>query len=108
MDDPIPVGFVAGASARFRSASFAGKYDGRVDDLIAFLAARLDEDEHFAKIARLAQKHREQMLREVAFKRAILAQWEHSPAGSPVLTNVLYQLTAVYSDHPDYRPEWKP
>jgi hypothetical protein len=32
-------------------ASFAGKYGERVDDLIAFLSARLDEDEAAAKLA---------------------------------------------------------
>ena len=49
-----------------------------MDKWVAFSAARIDEDEHFAKTAhRLARKHREQMLREVAFKRAVLAM--HMP-----------------------------
>ena len=129
-------------------ASFAGKYGGRVDDLIAFITARLDEDEAAAKLAareggtwaqadpggmdsgsifslggqvvcdvgapdeyqaaHIARHDPARALREVAFKRAILAQREHGPAGSPVLTNALYQLAAVYSDHPDYRPWWSP
>jgi predicted Rossmann-fold nucleotide-binding protein len=47
-------------------------------------------------------------LREVEAKRAILAQWEAMPADSPVLTFAIHNLAAVYSDHPGYRPEWKP
>ena len=129
----------------------------RVDDLIAFLTARLDEDEAAAKAswpgpwdyetevggfgpvgcvlmpipqhkgartgltsftplgtqdadtaAHIARHDPARVLREVAAKRAIIAQWEHSPVGSPVLTNALYQLAAVWSDHPDYRQEWAP
>jgi len=81
-------------------ASFAGKYGGRVDDLIAFLKARLEQDERPVVTAR--------MRREIEAKRAIILQWEHSPPESPVLTNVLYQLAAIYVDHPGYRQEWKP
>jgi hypothetical protein len=111
-----------------------------VDDLTAFITARLDEDEVAAKrnlggdglgdrqgfapswpdyptfdspdlaaaqdyITRFRPAR---ALREAAAKRAILAQRERSPAGSPVLTHALYCLAAIWSDHPDYRPEWKP
>jgi hypothetical protein len=128
-----------------------------IDEMIAFVAARLDEDEAAAKsaaaetaagwftgtsedsdersvcytgpstlhpgsmwdydiadrvpqaaAAHIARHDPARALREVAAKRAILLQWEHSPPGSPALTNALYQLAAVYSDHPGYRPEWKP
>jgi hypothetical protein len=123
------------------------------DDLIAFLNARLDEDEAAAKAAQSQDERHEQnmpdaemrecidlasrrernydqpwwaanmnyqltrrrfpsnparVLREVEAKRAVILQWENSPSGSLVLTNALYQLAAVYSDHPDYRAEWKP
>ncbi len=82
------------------------------DDLVAFLTARLDEDERELEkdppvglgYANLPAR----MRREVAAKRAILAQWEAMPPGSPMLVFVLYNLAAVYGDHPDYRPEWKP
>jgi len=100
----MPVGFVAGASARFRTASFAGKYGGRVDDLIAFLRARLDEDGAAAEAARavctewyiacdddsvtisalrehVGRHSPARALREVAAGRAILD--EHGP-GYPV------------------------
>jgi Family of unknown function (DUF6221) len=116
-----------------------------VNDLVAFLTARLDEDEAAAKAAycygpssmqptappagswwepaeimgklgvgtfndaqHIARHDPARVLREVEAKRAILAQWEHSPPGSPVLTFALYNLAAVYGDHPDYRQEWKP
>ena len=95
------------------------------DDLIAFVTARLDEYEHLARsvleghvVSRsggLASTlwdeedvRAERDLREIAFKRAILAQWQAQPPDSPVLTNVLYHLAAIDSDHADYRPEWKP
>jgi hypothetical protein len=48
------------------------------------------------------------MIREVAAKREILRQWEAMPPGSPVLTFALHSLAAVYSDHPEYRPQWAP
>jgi hypothetical protein len=101
--------------------------------LPVFLKARLDEDhweaykfrndsqwdaEMLARLFRrpasdpviwhLARYDAARALREVEAKRAILLQWEHSPPGSPVLTNALYQLAAVYSDHPDYDPGWTP
>ncbi len=103
-----------------------------MDDLIAFLAARLGEDEALAKRGEevfatgwpdyqtfdspelddackyLDRFGPARVLREVEAKRAVITQWEHSPAGSPVLTNALYRLAAAWSDHPGYRPEWKP
>jgi hypothetical protein len=61
------------------------------------------------------------VLREVAAKRAIIAEYEasaefmnrpenrHIPAGEPHgLYTALKILAAVYSDHPDYDPAWKP
>jgi hypothetical protein len=64
------------------------------------------------------------VLREVAAKRALLSihharnSWGHcmgcgtDSSGSLFMAiddcPVLRQLTAVYSDHPDYREEWRP
>jgi|SRR6185437_3843489 len=127
-----------------------------MDDLTAFLVARLDEDEAAAKAARevassdteLAQQagpcvsdatyvHIERhgparVLREVAAGRAILAEhhltdWmapgdhvcfrcvldddELHPADYgwlPYPCPTVRAVAAIYSDHPDYRPEWKP
>ena len=128
------------------------------DDLIAFLNARLDEDEAAAKKSHyegqrwlteeegvyrwptdelvhsadrkadarhIARFDPARVLREVAAKRAIIA--EHGPSrqdGSRcrVCTAIadggatrfrapcptLRHLAAAYSDHPDYRQEWKP
>jgi hypothetical protein len=85
------------------------------DALIAFLNARLDEREHFAKIARLAQKHREQMLREVEVMRTIADDMARTVKGEfidegecVVAAGVLRDLATIWSDHPEYRPEWKP
>ncbi len=90
-----------------------------MDDLTAFVAARLGEREHFAKIARLAQKHREQMLREVEADRCLLAEWQKAEADPAVddqwnaglaagLRLAVQIRTARYSGHPGYRPQWKP
>jgi hypothetical protein len=49
------------------------------------------------------------VLREVEAKRAIVKS-ESSPylAGHAPATVTLRYLAAVYRDHPDYQPEWKP
>jgi hypothetical protein len=62
-------------------------------------------------------------LREVAAMRAILERYERGAAGDlpewkagrelieagvAILLGVLRDLAAVYSDHPDYDPGWKP
>ncbi len=100
------------------------------DELTAFLRARLDEDEAAAGEAR--------KLREVAFKRAILAMhepvpfWGNNPPPRTAQTRenvrawycdcqcddgviegeypceTVRHLAAVWSGHPDYRQEWKP
>ena len=112
-------------------------------DLVAFLNARLDEDEAHARRGEevfaagwpdyqtfdspeLTDAGRyldhfgpARVLREVEAKRAILA--EHQAVCKLAdLTGqeigflgwyrewVLKNVAAVYSDHPDYRPEWKP
>jgi hypothetical protein len=126
-----------------------------MDDLTAFITARLDEDEAATKavaplghvfdmggerlddqFAHIRVRHHSEdgrsysqpdqpatrhfarhdparVLREVAAKRAIVAL-----AGTPddddpyyggwdtVMELVLRNLAAVWSDHPDYRPEW--
>ena len=51
------------------------------DDPVARLKSGLGADEHFATVARLPQKHRDQMLREVAAKREILAAHSPDPVG---------------------------
>ena len=108
-----------------------------VDDLIAFLNARIDEDGRYLK----SNQHHlwtQRPFREVEAKRAILRMhepvpfWGNNPpplkdrapenvkarycecqcsggviqAAYPCDTARL--LASVYSDHPDYRPEWKP
>ena len=125
-----------------------------MNDLIAFLRARLDEDEAAARrvdgawqeepesigvilvngeplieghitglTAHIARHDPARVRREVAAKRAIVA--EHQDSNPPNLGPVrvlaycltcddlapcptLCALAAVYSDHPDYRQEWKP
>ncbi len=143
-----------------------------MDDLVAFLSARLDEDEEVAKAAgpvtgrwcidseghiqdeetggggsayvavgpwdgpvhercaiHIARYDPARVLAEVAAKRAILAEHEPEPWGDPhpELSRCapghgdggsgwwttwpcieVRAIAAVYSDHPGYRPEWKP
>ena len=90
---------------------------------MAFLNARLDEDEReLVKdppvglgYANLAARIR----RDVEAKRAILDQLATDLSYSPpvpsghqrawaIASLIVEALTTVYSDHPDYRPEWKP
>src|SRR6478735_11072312 len=103
--------------------------DERVDDLIAFLNARLDEDEAAAKDVRYiwptgfeVTLNPARILREVEAKRVILGACVETLQGEDshdYLTDggsgeeyelarfVIRQLAAVWSDHPDYRQEWK-
>jgi hypothetical protein len=99
-------------------------------DLAAFLAARLDEDEAVAKDEHervwfgpypetLAEREgwiviqQERALREAAAKRAILNYESAGLLGGlhidgwGMWRDALKCLAAVYSDHPDYRDEWK-
>jgi hypothetical protein len=97
------------------------------DDLIAFLAARLDEDERAARTENLPPR----ALSEVKAKRAILPEhqitdrvispgyqrrgdpfgcenchdWDGATEGRGYCGTLL-ALAAVYADHPDYRQEW--
>jgi hypothetical protein len=108
------------------------------DDLVAFVSARLDEDEAAAKAAAEAAR----ALREVEAKRKILGmhhptephpefgftypaaarfcgycgpgdnwQAEQEPDHYPFALwpcGHARLLAAIWSDHPDYRPEWAP
>jgi hypothetical protein len=85
-----------------------------VDDLIAFLNARLDEDEAFTKAAA------DPALRWLAAARAILDAYEdarkwHQPYPDDLddghregLATAAKICAAIYSSHPDYQQEWKP
>src|SRR5690348_3635216 len=104
-----------------------------MDDLTAFLNARLDEDEQRAKGSPAEGRVWPRALREVEAERAILA--EHLPreydrygrtgtycrtcvtdheaymdddAPDPWPCATVRHLAAVWSDHADYRPEWAP
>lgn len=122
-----------------------------MDDLIAFVTARLDEDEWSARgmevagesweLARnsptepdwtvcvrldpltlegradvwredagthIARYHPARARREITAKRAILADhlYDDQACGHAIEGCPARRLTAVYSDHPDYRAEW--
>jgi hypothetical protein len=88
--------------------------------LIAFLNARLDEDEARAKRGQSdGWLFGSRALREIEAKRAIMADHYASDRleyGDPLCArcfdlhpcDVLFHLATVYSDHPDYRQEWAP
>lgn len=93
-------------------------------ELLAFLNARLDEDERHLK-SNAHHLWTKRPLREVAAKRAVIAMHDElwrlyrtfEQAGEPGpislgraqgLWRAVRLVGAVYSDHPDYRPEWKP
>ena len=53
------------------------------------------------------------VLREVEAKRAMLAEltrwpFDYRPECNDPIRLFVRQLAAIYSDHPDYREEWKP
>jgi len=106
-----------------------------VDDLIAFLRARLDEDEQAIRTWESACWHLEacndtggylerfderRMLAEVEAKRRLIdvlrsyepdTEWDTQPDIGQRANNVagaLRRLAQLYSEHPDYRPEWRP
>jgi hypothetical protein len=100
-----------------------------MDDLIAFISARLDEEGSWWTSAQIMERFGPgtyndathivrhdpaRMLREVIAKRAHLAQYESAINGclewgiTTALENILYSDAAVWSDHPDYRQEWTP
>jgi len=81
-------------------------------DLIAFLSARLDEDER--ELVRVAEPLRRVLLsarmrRETAFKRAILGQYRTAAGWSSDNWPLPLRLfAAIWSDHPDYDQDWAP
>ena len=88
--------------------------DGR--DMVAMGEHEVGLDSRIG--AHIARHDPARTLREIEAKRAILgrcvqqAAKEHDNAMEEdrtwVLWPVLFDLAAVYSDHPDYRQEWKP
>jgi hypothetical protein len=115
-----------------------------MDELIAFLKARLDEDEAMArdllrahpgpwridlpsdvrdstgKVVVADEYHWDPMphiarydpawaLRDVAAKRAIIAEYEEFNGEyewQSALSFAIVRLAAAWDDHPDYLPEW--
>jgi hypothetical protein len=102
-----------------------------IDDLAAFIGARLDDDEQAVADGNPAVGLPERALREIAAKRRVLER--HRPVGGtaswraqacagcgtegycddPVTEKMsdcpeLRDMAAVWEDHPDYRGEWAP
>lgn len=98
-----------------------------MSDLVTFLRARLDEDEHAATEERDADSWNEydddtynspaRVLREVEAKRRIVSLYrlsfrkdgQPSPEGgyAEAYWDVLRLLAEPYSDHPDFDPSWR-
>lgn len=104
-----------------------------MDELVAFLRARLDEDEarswsvhdvakcdallYEEDMADAARRDPDcdcgypaRVLREVEAKRAIVDECNamDDEGLTPGLRSAVVSLAAVYGDHPDYRQEWRP
>jgi len=93
-----------------------------VSDLVAFLRARLDEDEGILSV------HNGRVMREVEAKRRIVRSYEitqrivdshdrlpSSPEAreqavlvADAWRQAVEDLTLPYSDHPDYDEKWSP
>lgn len=101
--------------------------------IVEFLTVRLDNDEAIARAAQGAPiqtngrgyAHADRwspsrVLADVAAKRAIVQECDkyitayqeatgpHPGHGGPLGWRMLKTLAAVYSDHQDYLPEWRP
>ena len=106
-----------------------------MDELIAFLNARLDEDEQAATMDpaqalwqqditdrpdefyretydHIARHDPARVLADVAAKRAIVAacayNLEYEEYGHTLAERVLRALALPYADHEDYKPHWRP
>ena len=92
-------------------------------DLIAFLRARLDEDELAASTderrfaepdtgrAWIVRYDQDKVLAHIEDKRSKVAQLErHDPSHQdhPKLQFAVRSLATRYAKHPDYREEWRP
>jgi hypothetical protein len=95
--------------------------NGMDEEMLAFLNARLDEDEARAKDDFVCEPIavKERALREVAGKRKILAEHEAVTRLAKLTEQdlgflgwyrewVLKNLAAAWSDNPDYREIWAP
>lgn len=106
--------------------------DGDHDSLVAFLDARLQDDETVAQAAiatrdilavtaiKQLSDHRARhgpirVLRDVAAKRAMVQMWldgvcaqrdQPQVPGLDVAGAMIMALVAVYAEHPDFRPDW--
>jgi uncharacterized protein DUF6221 len=91
-------------------------------DLVTFLRARLDEDEARTRDEPMDQWHTiecgydiceygydcscavpARVLREVETKRRIVERYADDSFPPEI-----FDIAAVYADHPDYDPDWKP
>lgn len=90
-------------------------------DVIAFLNARLDEDEREVPEMLWGEtaadndldERRTRTLREARAKRAMLAEltrwpFDYRPDCNDPIRLFVHLLASVYSDHPDYDPAWRP
>ena len=81
-----------------------------------FLLARISEEEKVWMTVAIAPRqlgktHARKHLRECDAKRRIVERIQQRRQRANVTTTmleILLDLAAVYSDHPDYREEWRP
>ena len=81
--------------------------------ITAFLLARFNEDEawqrehaHFHEAPEYVPPWWKRVDREIEAKRRIVAFARHLP--SVYARSVMEPMAMPYSDHPDYRDEWRP
>lgn len=89
-----------------------------MSDLIEFLCARLDEDEAaigtkpdpsgYCDALQGVHLSPTRARRDVAAKRSILNGRWGGPDHEDMWQFVMEHLVAVYCDHPDYDPKWRP
>jgi hypothetical protein len=83
-------------------------------DLVAFIRARLDDDEQAANLDATANRR---LLREVATKRLMVdecdyvirsSEYRDIGDGLDLAETILTLLATVYSDHPNFRGDYWP
>lgn len=81
-----------------------------MSDLVAFIRARVDEDETRWTGGERGGTHwpwlEQRMLREVEAKRRILNAYATLPVSQASAPVALLALAAVYSDHPEFESAW--
>lgn len=94
----------------FHSANARAAVVAALSDLVAFLRARLDEDERYASYGGPTNSWAPRVRADVEAKRRMLDLWDrqdeaHECADQDTLRGL---MALPYASHPDFDPTWIP